>query len=366
MTTQHIETLVIGAGQAGLSSGYHLQQRGQDFLIVDDSERVGDNWRKQYDSLTLFTPAKADSLDGLPFPDDPWHFPTKDEMADYLELYAVTFDLPVRLQTRVQRLTRDGDHFVADLDGLLITCDNVVIATGTFGRTPYVPAFAGELDSRIVQLHSSEYRRPAQLPEGPVLVVGASHSGLDIAYELGASRTTTLVGPARGRVPLEWGTRSLKLAFPLIELTFNHVLTRRTPMGRKVMANIRHHGAPQLRVKRHHLEERGVEWVEDHVTGVTPDGIPRLGDGRALDAAAVVWATGFRQVYDWVDVPLEIQEGWPSEYRGVVGSSPGLFFCGLAFQYAFASGEVNGVGRDAAYVARRIAARTRAATPAVA
>lgn len=366
MTTQHIETLIIGAGQAGLSTGYHLQQRGRQFLIVDGNERIGDNWRQQYDSLTLFTPAKADSLAGLPFPGDPWHFPTKDEMADYLELYAVTFDLPVRLQTRVQCLTRDGDHFVADLDGHLITCDNVVIATGTFGRTPHVPAFAGGLDSRIVQLHSSEYRRPAQLPEGPVLVVGASHSGLDIAYELGSSRTTTLVGPARGKVPLEWGTRSLQLAFPLIEFTFNHVLTRRTPMGRKVMAKIRHHGAPQLRVKRHHLEERGVEWVEDHVAGVTPEGTPRLGDGRTFDVAAVVWATGFRQVYDWVDVALKIEEGWPSEYRGVVGSTPGLFFCGLAFQYAFASGEVNGVSRDAAYLARRITARTRAATPAVA
>lgn len=363
MTTQHIETLIIGAGQAGLSTGYHLRQLGREFVIVDGNQRVGDNWRHQYDSLTLFTPAKADGLDGLPFPGDPWHFPSKDEMADYLELYAVTFDLPVRLQTRVERLAAGGDRFSADLDGHRLTCENLVIATGTFGRTPYVPAFARELAPHIRQLHSSEYRRPDQLLGGPVLVVGASHSGLDIGYELGASLPTMVVGPARGKVPLEWGTRTLRLSFPLIEFTFNHVLTRRTPLGRRAMAKIRHHGAPQLRVKRHHLEERGVEWIEDHVSGASTDGLPQLADGRAFDVAAVVWATGFRQAYDWVDLPVEVKDGWPAEYRGVVDSVPGLFFCGLAFQYAFASGEINGVGRDAAYVARKVAARSRARVP---
>jgi putative flavoprotein involved in K+ transport len=366
MTTQHVETLIIGAGQAGLSTGYHLQQMGREFLIVDGNERIGDNWRHQYDSLTLFTPAKVDGLDGLPFPGDAWRFPSKDEMADYLELYAVTFDLPVRLQTRVEQLSRGGERFRADLNGQALTCDNVVIATGTFGRTPQVPAFAAELDPGIRQLHSSEYRRPAQLPDGPVLVVGASHSGLDIGYEVGASRPTVVVGPTRGKVPLEWGTRALRLAFPFIEFLFNHVLTRRTPMGRKVMAKIRHHGAPQLRVKRHHLEERGVEWIEDHVVGSSPEGLPQLASGRIFDVQAVVWATGFRQVYDWIDLPLDVKNGWPTEYRGVVESVPGLFFCGLAFQFAFASGEMSGVGRDAAYVARKIAARSRSPIPVVA
>jgi len=359
MTTQHIETLIIGAGQAGLATGYQLKQFGRDFLVVDGQDRIGDSWRRHYDSLTLFTPANANRLDGLPFPGDPWAFTTKDEMADYLELYAVTFDLPVRLQTRVDHLAAndEGGGFTATLDGQPITCDNVVIATGTFGRTPQIPTFAHQLDPEIRQMHSSEYRRPGQLADGPVLVVGASHSGLDIAYELGADRPTTLVGPARGAIPLEWGTRALRLSFPVIEFVFNHVLTRRTPMGRKVMQQMRHHGAPQLRVKRHHLEEREVDWIEDHVAGVSDDGLPQLADGRTFDVATVLWATGFRQVYAWIDLPMQIQDGWPNEYRGVVDDVPGLFFCGLAFQYAFASGEVNGVSRDAAYVARRIAAR---------
>lgn len=206
MITQHVETLIIGAGQAGLATGYHLEDLGREFLIVDGGERVGDSWRRHYDSLTLFTPAKFNSLDGLPFPGDPWSFPTKDEMADYIELYAVTFDLPVRLRTRVQHLAADdGGGFVATLDGQRIKCENVVIATGTFGHTPQVPAFARLLDPRIRQLHSSEYRAPVQVADRPVLVVGASHSGLDIAFELGASRPTTLVGPARGAIPFRVG-----------------------------------------------------------------------------------------------------------------------------------------------------------------
>ncbi|WP_203336376.1 flavin-containing monooxygenase [Nocardioides limicola] len=366
MTTQHIETLIIGAGQAGLATGYQLKQLGREFVIVDGMARIGDNWRCHYDSLTLFTPARANGLDGLPFPGDPWHFPTKDEFAEYLELYAVSNDLPVRMQTRVERLSRSSDgRFTANLGSDEITCDNVVVATGTFGRTAKVPELASTIDPGIRQLHSSEYQRPDDLPDGPVLVVGASHSGLDIAYDVAAKHPTTLIGPERGNVPLEWGSGRFRRAFPVIEFMFNHVLTRRTPMGRKVMAKIRHHGAPQLRVKRQHLGERGVEWIADHVTGVV-DGRPCLDDGRSFDVASIIWATGFRQTYDWIDLPVQVEDGWPVEYRGVVESIPGFYFCGLAFQYCFASGEVNGVSRDAEYLARRIADRTPAAAPAVA
>ena len=169
MTTQHIETLIIGAGQAGLSTGYHLKQRGREFLIVDGNDRIGDNWRCHYDSLRLFTPAWLNGLDGLDFPaEDRWHFPTKDEFADYLELYAITSDLPVRMQTRVQRLSQSPDGgYIVDLGGDQIACDNVVLAVGSFGRTPVVPPFADDLDPRIRQLHSADYHSPEQLARRP-------------------------------------------------------------------------------------------------------------------------------------------------------------------------------------------------------
>lgn len=364
MKTQHVEAVIIGAGQAGLSAAYHLQRRGVECLVLDGISRIGDQWRDRYDSLRLFTPAYADSLDGLDFPGDRQAFPSKDDMAAYLELYALTHELPVRLRSQVRRLTTGADGgYVVELEQeqqpQRLTCDVVIIATGTFGQDPSIPGFADELAPSIHQVHSSRYHGPADLPEGPVLVVGASHSGLDLAFELGADRQTTLVGPARGNVPLEWGTRLMRGAFPLIEFVFQHVLTRRTPMGRKVFAMLRHHGVPQLRVKAHHLAERGVEWIQEHIVGVSDDGLPQLANGRTFEINSVVWATGFKHDYSWVDLPLPIEDGWPVEYRGVVKELPGLYFLGLAFQYAFASGEMSGVGRDAAYIADRIREHTK-------
>ncbi|MFE3444184.1 flavin-containing monooxygenase [Nocardia sp. NPDC059180] len=360
MTTQHIETLIIGAGQAGLSTGSALRRRQRPFLIVDRNERIGDNWRRHYDSLRLYSPAKYDGLPGLPFPSaDPWSYPGKDDVADYLERYALHWDLPVRMRTGVDQLTaRPGGGFVARLGTDTITCDNVVVATGTFGRAPSIPDFAADLDPAITQLHSSQYRRPDQLAPGPVLVVGASHSGTDIAYEVARTHRTILCGRDCGQIPVRWDRSTIKLALPVLVFMWRHVLTRRTPIGRKVMREIRFHGGPMLRVKRADLDERGVRRNTARMRGVH-DGHPELDDGTVLDVRNVVWATGFRQVFDWIDLPVIGDDGWPKEYRGVVDDAPGLFFCGLSFQYAFSSMVFPGVGRDAEYVARRIAARAK-------
>lgn len=365
--TQHIDTLIIGAGQAGLATAYHLKRAGRDCLVVDANERIGDNWRCHYDSLRLYSPVKYDGLPGMDFPGHPWHFPGKDEVAGFLEAYAVEHQLPVRLQAKVDRLVaREGGGYTAHVGADVLECDNVVLATGTFGRTPRVPEVASRLDPGIRQLHSAEYKNPAQLQPGTTLVVGASHSGYDIAYEVGADRPTILVGPDRGNIPLEWGTRKFKTALPVIVFMWKHVLTRRTPMGRKEMDKVRHEGGPTTRVKPHHLAERGVDRFQEKVAGVTAGGMPVLDDGRALDVANVVWATGFQRDFSWIDAPLTMDGGWPVEYRGVVESAPGLFFCGLSFQYAFGSMVLPGVGRDAAYVAKKIGARSRAQTPAAA
>ncbi|GAA4670169.1 flavin-containing monooxygenase [Phytohabitans rumicis] len=361
MSSQHVETLIIGAGQAGLSTGYHLKRRGRSFLVVDGNQRIGDNWRQQWDTLRLYTPAKYDGLPGLPFPAARWHFPGKDEVGDYLERYALQFDLPVRTNTRVDLLQRRPDGgYDATVGDATISCDNVVVATGSFGRTPNVPEFAGELAPAIRQLHSSQYRRPSQLQPGPVLVVGASHSGQDIAYELAPTRQTTLCGPGRGNIPFRPESRRAHLLLPVVVFAFRHVLTRRTPMGRKAMPEVRFHGGPHLRVKPSDLERRGVIRTQARLTGVV-DGQPVLDDGTVLTVSNIVWCTGFRQVFDWIRLPVLDERGWPVEYRGVVDVAPGLFFCGLSFQYAFASMVFPGVGRDADYVARRIVARSHSA-----
>ena len=363
---EHIETVIIGAGQAGLATGYRLQRKGRPFVILDSESRVGDGWRHQWDSLRLFTPAWTDALPGKPFPAPAWSYPTKEEFADYLESYAADLALPVRLGTRVVRLQAAGapgvsgrapsSGYVVTTDHGQIRADNVVVATGTFGRTAAVPGFADQLDPSILQLHSSEYRRAGQLPPGPVLVVGAAHSGCDIAYELAATHPTILAGRDLGQIPVPFDSRRFRLVFPLVLFAFAHVLTRRTPAGRKEMEEIRFHGGFRLRVQSKDLADRGVDWVQDRVTGVE-DGRPVVEGRGSVDVATVIWCTGFRQTFGWIDLDILDDRGWPRELRGVVDAAPGLYFMGLGFQSSARSMMIRGAGPDSAHVVRHILTR---------
>lgn len=358
---ERIPTVIIGAGQAGLAVGQQLAERGHPFVILDANDRIGDNWRRHYDSLRLYNPAPLCSLPGRRFPGPADHHPTRDEVAAYLEDYATAFGLPVRLGTWVHELRHDGDRYVVDTGDHTISADNVVVATGTFGR-PYTPPFADALDSSIVQLHSSEYKNPSQLRPGPVLVVGAAHSGADIAHELAGHHATVLVGRDTGQVPFDIDGPAAKVLWPVLSFVARRVLTTTTPIGRKVRTKIRAHGGPLLRYKTTDLLEAGVDRVTDRVTGVR-DGRPVLEGGRVLDIANVVWCTGFRQDFSWIRLPVIGEDGWPREDRGVVPDAPGLYFMGLAFQYAFGSMLLVGVGQDARYVADHIASRTSDVVP---
>jgi putative flavoprotein involved in K+ transport len=355
MDTTEIETVIVGAGQAGLATGYHLQRRGRPFVILDSGSRVGDNWRRQWDTLKLYSPAQYDSLPGLAFPARKWTFPGKDEVGDYLEAYAPRFELPVTLETKVLTLERDGARYLVTTARGRYRCDDVVVATGTFGRTPAIPAIADQLDPAILQMHSSEYRRPAQLRDGRVLVVGARHSGADIAFETTQTHPTILAGRDCGQIPPRIDSLGMHLVFPVLLFAWRHVVTRRTPNGRKAMPHIRSHGGPMLRVKRSDLADRGVERITSRIEEVR-DGLPVV-DGVPRDVANVVWATGFQHSFDWIRLPIIGADGYPRETRGVVDEAPGLFFCGLSFQYSFSSMLITGAGHDAAYVADRIVAR---------
>jgi putative flavoprotein involved in K+ transport len=352
--SERFETVIIGGGQAGLSVGYHLAKRNVQFVILDANERIGDSWRKRWDSLRLFTPARYDGLPGLPFPAPAVSFPTKDEMADYLEAYAVRFDLPVRTGVKVDGLSREGNRYVLASGDRRVEADNVVVASGAYQR-PRVPAFAPELDPGIVQLHSSEYRDPSQLQEGGVLVVGAANSGAEIALEVSRSHRTWLSGRHPGQEPFRPGDRWDRLLMPVIWLLASHVLTVKTPMGRMVRQKFRSRGLPLARVRPKDFTAAGIERVPR--TAGARSGLPMLDDGRVLEVANVIWCTGFVPDFAWIDLPVFAEDGGLVHDRGVVGSEPGLYFVGLVFLYALASSLVGGVGRDAELIAKHIASR---------
>jgi putative flavoprotein involved in K+ transport len=356
------DVVVIGAGQTGLAAGHHLARRGIEFVILEADQRVGDIWRRRYDSLLLYSPAKYNALPGLPFPLPGHTFPTGRQMADYLEAYAAHHDLPVRTGERVVRLAPaggGGDGYELTAGDARYRARQVIVATGPFQR-PFVPEFAAHLDPAIRQVHSSDYRNPGQLTDGPVLVVGVSHSGADIAYEVAkAGHRTILSGTDRGQLPFSVDSRRMRLAWPLMRFVASRVLTLSTPMGRKMAPKVRAHGGPLLRVRRPDLEHAGIRRYPARTAGVQ-DGRPLLADGTVVDVANVIWCTGFHPDFGWIELPVAGEDGWPQQYRGVAELAPGLYFLGLPFLYAFASMLVLGAGRDAGYVVDQIARRRAA------
>jgi putative flavoprotein involved in K+ transport len=344
------DTIVIGAGQAGLASAYYLQRAGSRFLILDGASHIGESWRRRWDSLRLFTPVRYNSLPGLPFPGEPYALPVKDDVARYLEAYVAHFSLPVRLNMRVSSLVRDADQFVVATDGETFTSRSVIVATGAYHRA-YIPAFASALSPILVQRHSSEYRNPAALPPGGVLVVGAGNSGAQIALELAESgHPTWLSGRDTGSIPRRVLGRDVYdwLSWTVMRPSVNSWLGRRL-MGGQLFA-----GDPLVGFSRRALMIPMLTTV-GRTVGVS-NGHPQLDDGRVLeDVRTVVWCTGFRPDFRWIQLPVFRPDGYPDHRRGIVTAAPGLGFVGLRYQYRIGSSLLGGVHEDAEYVVRQLA-----------
>ena len=348
------DVAVIGAGQAGLTMGYELARQGRRSVILEAADSVGSAWRTRWDSLTLFTPRRYDSLPGLEFPGDPDGYPTRDEVIDYLESYARRFELPVQTRSEVRSVRGKGGTFRLELDDGVVEADQVVVATGPF-QVPRVPAFAVDLDPTVFETHSVGYRNPAQLPDGPVLVVGGGNTGFQIAQELAASRETHLaVGSRQTPLPQRLAGRDLFWWLGKLGILEKSIDTK---LGRRLSTRETLIGSSPRTAKRAGVAMHGRAIGASGRTVV-------LEDGSTLDVASVIWATGYRLDHSWIDLAIADADGNLIHRRGVT-VVPGLYFLGLFWQHTRGSALVGWVKDDAQFIAERIAERAPATSPAL-
>ena len=345
---EQLDTVVIGAGQAGLAVGYHLAKQGCKFVILDADHCIGGSWRSRWDSLRLFTPARYSNLPGMRFPRPPnsntFYLPSKDEVADYLESYSAHFALPILLDTKVESITRQGNRYMVVAGTRTLEAEHVVVATGAF-QAANVPSFAQQLDKEIMQLHSSEYRNPDQLQKGDTLVVGAGQSGMEISMEVADSRRTWLSGPKVRQFPQS------VFGLDIFWWYYTTRLIKRSSHAR----HLRRYsgGGSTVGVADADLTASGVERVPR--TWGVKEGKPMLRDGRLMEVANVIWCTGFRPNFQWISLPVFAEDGNPVHFRGVSNEEPGLYFVGLHLQYRPNSALIGGVGADAKYIVEHIA-----------
>jgi putative flavoprotein involved in K+ transport len=344
LRTADVEVAVIGGGQAGLAIGYFLKCQGRRFVILERAGEIGPSWRERWDSLELFTPRRYSALPGLPFPGDPDGYPTRDEVVEYLERYAETFDLPIELSSDVRELRADEGRFALEIDGQTRTADQVVVATGPF-QTPYVPELAERLDPGVFQTHAVGYGRPSDLPVGTALVVGGGNTGFQIAKELAATHKVGLsIGSTQKPLPQRIAGRDL-----FWWLTKSRLLstTAESRLGCRLRQREMLIGSSPRELRRHYQVE-----LRPRAIGASGRTI-RFEDGSELEVDAVIWATGYRPDYSWLKLPIFDGDGRLRHLRGVT-DVPALYFLGLTWQHTRGSALIGFVKDDAEFIAGRI------------
>ena len=403
-----IETVVIGSGHAGLAMSWYLGLAGRDHVVFERRATLGGGWQDRWDAFRLVTPNWAASLPGAPYEgSDRDGFMTRDEIAGIVARYAGTIGAPVALETEVQRLAAgEAGSFVLETSRGDIEAERVIVATGGY-HVPHVPTVMVDLPSRLTQLHSHGYRNESSLPPGAVLVVGSGQSGVQIAEELAeAGREVHLSVGGAGRMPRRYRGRDIfgwlaavamrgaefGVALPTVDnlpdprlrlagvphLSGHHgghetnlrqfAATGITLLGRIDRADGEHlHLAPDLAVNL----ARADRFFDDRIRPLIENFIERAAIDAPLDdrqsfafeppepaqldlveagISTVIWATGYRLDYGWIDIPIFDAQGFPRHHRGV-SETPGLYFLGLPWQHTMASATLAGASFDGPHLA---------------
>jgi putative flavoprotein involved in K+ transport len=342
-----LDFIVVGAAQAGLSISYYLQKLGKNFIIVDKEDEVGASWLNRWDSLTLFTPTEFNHLPGLKFPAPKGHYPNKYEVADYFKLYAKEFNLPIKLNTFIEKIEKKEGRFIITHKNGSYEAKNVVIATGPF-HIPYTPPCSEDIADDIFQIHSNYYKNPSQLNPGPAMVVGAGDSGFQIldevssdkerkTYYSGETNIATLPQEILGKTLWWWFTKTGFLSFSknsFIGKKINH--SRQPVIGTDVKEILnRNNVIPVGRTNDAHQEQ--IETEKETIN----------------DIKNIVWATGYRPNFSWIKGLELTPEGYPNHKRGI-SSMKGLYFIGLPWLHTRGSATLGGIKKDAKYLKKYI------------
>ncbi|MFE5317896.1 flavin-containing monooxygenase [Paenibacillus sp. NPDC056579] len=336
---QNTEVLVIGAGQAGLAAGYYLKERHIDFLIIDKGEKLGHVWSRRYDSLVLFTPRWYSSLPGMKLDGEPDGYAGKDEVAQYLQRYAVRYALPVQLSTELLALVRTDTGFAARTTKGTITAQQVIVATGPF-QSPRLPDFADRFSPRVKQIHTSAYANMSSLNEGSVLVVGGGNSGAQIAVELASEREVYLsVSHPMKFLPMEILGKSIFWWFKKLGILG---FQRNSWAGRRLRAQ----KDPIFGKELMSLIEQGKVRIKPKTVKIHSDWIT-FADSTQLQVDNVLWATGFVSEYKWMEIEGAKDRSGQPLHDGGLSPIPGLYYIGQAWQNTRGSALLGGVGTDA-------------------
>lgn len=339
--------IIIGAAQAGLSMAYHLKKNQKDFLIIDKEDQIGASWLNRWNSLKLFTPTEFNHLAGMPFPAPKGHYPDKYEVADYFKAYVEKFDFPVLLNTLAERIEKEDNHFIVKTNKGDLKCKEAIVATGPF-HIPYTPKFHNNLSEDIFQIHSNYYKNPEQLKDGATLVVGGGDSGFQILDEIseqtnkktyfsGNTDIKTLPQEILGKTLWWWFTITGFLSFSKDSWLGKKISKSKQPIIGTDVKSI---------IKKDNVIPVGYTLDAEENTIKTSKQILK-------DVKNIVWATGYKPNFNWIENIELTPNGYPKHHRGI-STTDGLYFIGLPWLHTRGSATLGGIKKDANYLANNI------------